>query len=182
MTIGPDVVQISTEIVYQNRWMRVREDRVRRRDGSEGIYGVVEKPDFATIAAVDGDHIHLVQQFRYPVGARHWELPQGSWQHEPGKDPLLLARAELLEETGLSAAGMVHVGRLLVANGFCDQGCDIFLASGLTRTEPALEVEEQDLIARAFPIPEVEDMIRNGEITDGTTVAAFGLLRLKALL
>ena len=77
---------------------------------------------------------------------------------------------------------MIHVGRLLVANGFCDQGCHIFLASGLTRTAPALEVEEQDLITRAFPIAEVEGMIRNGEITDSTTVAAFGLLRLKSLL
>ncbi len=182
MSAPPDIVQIDTKVVYENRWMRVREDRVRRRDGSEGIYGVVEKPDFATIAAVDGGHIHLVQQYRYPVRARHWELPQGSWDHAPGMDPLLLARAELLEETGLSAATMIHAGRLLVANGYSNQGCDIFLATGLTRTAPALEREEQDLIARAFPIADVEDMIRDGQITDATTVASMGLLRLRSLL
>jgi hypothetical protein len=39
----------STRLVYENRWMRVREDTIRRRDGSIGIYGVVEKPDFVVI-------------------------------------------------------------------------------------------------------------------------------------
>jgi hypothetical protein len=42
-----DIKIPGTRLVYENRWMRVREDAVRRRDGSEGIYDVVEKPDFA---------------------------------------------------------------------------------------------------------------------------------------
>jgi hypothetical protein len=33
-----------TRLVYENRWTRVREDTIRRRDGSTGIYGVLEKP------------------------------------------------------------------------------------------------------------------------------------------
>jgi len=40
---GYDIETIGTRIVYENRWMRVREDGIRRRDGSSGIYGVVEK-------------------------------------------------------------------------------------------------------------------------------------------
>jgi ADP-ribose pyrophosphatase len=42
--------------------------------------------------------------------------------------------------------------------------------------------EEQDLVTQVFPLHEVERMIRDGEIKDATTVAAFGLLRLKSLL
>jgi len=34
-----DITTIGTRVVYENRWMRVREDVIRRRDGSEGIYG-----------------------------------------------------------------------------------------------------------------------------------------------
>ena len=41
----PDIETLGTRIVYENRWMRLREDAIRRRDGSEGIYTVVEKPD-----------------------------------------------------------------------------------------------------------------------------------------
>jgi len=44
-----DIETIGTRIVYENRWMRVREDTIRRRDGSGGIDGVVEKPDFVVI-------------------------------------------------------------------------------------------------------------------------------------
>jgi len=69
--------------------MRVREDAIRRRDGSSGIYGVVEKPDFVVIVPVDDDgRLHLVEQFRYPVKGRYWELPQGSWEEVAGADPL----------------------------------------------------------------------------------------------
>lgn len=53
--------------VYANPWMAVREDAVRRPDGSTGIYGVVDTPDIALVVPVDGDRLHLVEQYRYPV-------------------------------------------------------------------------------------------------------------------
>ena len=43
---------ISTREVYRNAWMSVREDVVRRPDGSTGLYGVVDQPDSAIIRAV----------------------------------------------------------------------------------------------------------------------------------
>src|SRR5262245_23483019 len=97
----PELEPIATRVVYENRWMRVREDRTRRDDGKEGIYGVVEKVDFCVIAPVDHGVIHLVEQYRYPVAARFWELPQGSWEDRPEVDHAQVARAELKEETGL---------------------------------------------------------------------------------
>ena len=56
----PEVQTVSTTVVYQNRWMTVREDDIIRADGSAGIYGVVEKPDFAVTAAVQDGIIYLV--------------------------------------------------------------------------------------------------------------------------
>jgi ADP-ribose pyrophosphatase len=90
--------------------MRVREDTIRRRDGSNGIYGVVEKHDFVVIIPVENDgRLYLVEQFRYPVQGRYWEFPQGSWEQIEGADPLEMARGELREETGLDAAEMTYV-------------------------------------------------------------------------
>jgi hypothetical protein len=60
----PEITTLSTRLVYENRWMRVREDAIRRRDGSAGIYGVVEKPDFVVIAALEEDRVQLVEQYR----------------------------------------------------------------------------------------------------------------------
>lgn len=63
--------------VYRNAWMRVREDQVRRADGSAGVFGVVDKPDFALVIPRDGHGLWLVEQYRYPVRRRAWEFPQG---------------------------------------------------------------------------------------------------------
>ncbi len=177
----PEIETTGTSVVYKNRWMTVREDAIVRSDGSPGLYGVVEKPDFAVIAAVSDGEIYLVEQYRYPVQGRFWELPQGSWEDQP-VDPLVLAKAELREETGLTAGSMVHAGRLFEAYGYASQAFDVFLATELSQGETQLEAEELGLIARAFKLHIVEDMIRDGTIKDATTVAALGLLRLKGLL
>jgi len=181
MSHGIEVRQESSAVVYRNKWMTVREDRILRCDGSQGLYGVVEKRDFAVIAAVEDGHIHLVEQYRYPVGARYWEMPQGAWE-EVEADPLELAAAELREETGLAAASMIHVGRLFEAYGFATQAFNIFLATRLTQGESEREPEEIGMVTRSFPLAEFEAMIAEGLVMDAATVAAFGLLKLKKLL
>lgn len=181
MPMTAEIEQVESKLVYQNRWMSVREDAIRRADGTPGLYGVVEKSDFAIVAAVQDQHIYLVEQYRYPVGARHWELPQGSWEADM-PDPLVLARAELLEETGVRAGTMVQVGRLYPSYGFCTQACDVFLASDLVQGEAQREPEEQGLIARRFSLDEVKAMICRGEIMDAPTVAVMGLLALQGLV
>ncbi len=177
----PEIETIDSRVVYRNRWMTVREDRIRRADGSPGIYGVVEKGSFAVIAAVQDDQIMMVEQYRYPVGARFWELPQGSWE-STDLDQETLARAELREETGVVAKSMTQVGRLFLAYGFCNQVYEIFLATGLQQRQSDREPEEQGLVSRSYSIAEVDAMVRAGVIVDATTVATIGLLRLKGLL
>jgi ADP-ribose pyrophosphatase len=183
MTQRPDIETLSTRVAYENRWMRVREDEIRYRDGTTGIYGVVEKPNFVVVVPLDSDNnLHLVEQYRYPIGIRSWEFPQGAWEGKPDADPLELARGELREETGLDAADIVHVGTLYQACGYATQSYNIYLAKNLRRTEAKLEATEQDLVTRAFPLAEVLAMVENAIIKDASTVAALGLLKLKGML
>jgi len=177
----PEIETVGSTVIYRNRWMTLREDAIVRADGSRGLYSVVEKSDFAVIAAIADGEIHLVEQYRYPVRGRYWELPQGSWEDQ-NVDPLDLARAELREETGLTAGSMQHVGRLYLGYGYSTQAYDVFLASDLSAGETQLDAEEIGLISRAFRLSDVEAMILDGTIRDATTVAVFGLLRLKGLL
>ena len=176
-----EIKKTASREVFRSRWMTLREDTIERPSGYQGHYGVVEKPDFAVIAAIEGEQIYLVQQYRYPVQERFWELPQGGCE-TARLTPEELAATELREETGLQASEMIHVGHLFLAYGFCTQGYDLFLARGLTQGDNALEPEEEGLICQPFAIAEVEQMILNGTIKDATTVAAFGLLRMKKLL
>ena len=176
---GPVIEQTSTRVVYENSHMRVREDGIRRPDGSAGTYSYVEKPDFALIIPAENDGFHLVEQYRYPIRRRCWEFPQGTFPAmAPTDDPERLAREELRQETGLTASVMRHLGHLHCANGLLNQGLDVFVATGLTAGEPELELEEQDLRSQWFPRADVEEMIRSGVITDSPSLAAYTLFLL----
>jgi ADP-ribose pyrophosphatase len=178
----PDIVTTGTRIVYENKWMRVREDAIRRRDGSAGIYGVIEKDDFVVVVPVHDDgSVTLVQQYRYPVGARFWEFCQGMWGG-PDADLRLVAAHELAEETGLAAATLTDAGYLYEGYGTMRQGFRVYLATGLTDGAARPEHEEQDLISCRFARADLERMLRDAEIKDSVSVAAWGLLMLKGLV
>jgi ADP-ribose pyrophosphatase len=179
---APEIICTSSRLVYENRWIKLREDAIVRADGSPGIYSVVERADFAAIAAVENGQIYLVEQFRYPIGERHWELPQGAWEDDAHKSAEEVARGELREETGLVAGKMQFVGSLFIAYGLCTQRCNVFFATELEHVGQALDAEEAGLICRSFPLAEFEEMLRDGVIRDGTTMAVFGLLKLKGLI
>jgi 8-oxo-dGDP phosphatase len=170
--------KMSSREVYANPWMVVREDAVRRYDGSDGIYGVIDKPTYALVIALDGDRLHLVEQFRYPIGMRRWEFPQGTAPDRADVEPGELAARELREETGLRAAHLLELGTLDVAPGMSSQRGRAFVATGLTQGEHAREIEEQDMRTAWVPRAEFEKMIEAGEVTDAQSIAAYTLLLL----
>jgi len=174
-TGSPEIVTSATKVVYQNRWMTVREDQIVRRDGTNGIYGVVEKTDFALVVPYENEGFHLVEQYRYPVRSRFCEFPQGSWEDRPGADPLEVARAELLEETGLIATDLTHLGYLYEAYGYSNQGLHVLLAINLTRGTAQPEHEEQGLTSRWYAEEEVWRLIEEGSMRDAPSVAALAL-------
>ena len=161
----------------------MREDRVRFAGGAEGIYGVIDKPDFVAIVPIhDSGKIELVEQFRYPVGERLWELPLGSWPADSSATPEAVARGELAEETGLTATSWEHAGRLHAAAGVINQRCDLFVATGLTRGMPRREPQEADMVAASFSPAEIIALIESGRMTDAISIAALGLLRFRGRL
>ncbi|ATE57025.1 MULTISPECIES: NUDIX domain-containing protein [Actinosynnema] len=164
--------------VYANPWMTVREDPIRRNDGSTGIYGVVDKPDYALVIPLDGERLRLVEQYRYPIKLRRWEFPQGTAPNLAAEPPSVLAARELREETGLRAGRMVELGVLDVAPGMSSQRGRVFLATDLVEGFHEREHEEQDMRSAWFPRAEFEAMITRGEITDAQSIAAYTLLLL----
>lgn len=172
----PDMWPESSSTVYQNPWMRVREDSFRRRDGRSGTYGVVDKQDFSIVIAEQDGQLHLVEQFRYPIGRRSWEFPMGGWPPGKSGSMLELAQAELQEETGLTARSWRLLGNLHEAPGFCSQGFCMYYATDLRAGAHDREESEIDMVHGAFSRQQLRTMIVDGTIVDGTTVAAFGLL------
>jgi 8-oxo-dGDP phosphatase len=174
----PAIRRLSSRVVYENPWMVVREDEIRRADGSRGIYGVIDKPDFALVIPAENGGFHLVEEYRYPIERRTWSFPQGTLPGRAPADPELLARRELAEETGLTAAELVHVGFFHCSHGMSRQGCNVYLATALSHGAAQREPEEQDMRQAWVSRQAFEQMITSGAITDDSTMAAYTLLLL----
>jgi len=174
-----DIRQLSSREVFANRWLRLREDDIEYSDGTTGLYTVLEKGDFGVVLPYTHRGFWLVQQFRYPVGRREWEFPQGGWPYGATGTAEQLAAAELVEETGLSAARFEHLGRLYAAYGYSSQSFDVYLATGLTAGEPRREASEADMVHAFFAEDEVRAMIARGEFRDSNSIAALALFDLR---
>lgn len=173
-------VTTSSREIYTNPWMVLREDTFRRPDGSDGLYGVIDKPDYALVVALDGDRLAMVEQYRYPIGLRRWEFVQGTAPDRAEMPARELAERELAEETGLTATTWTYLGLLDVAPGVSSQRGRAFLATDLTAGEPAREDTEADMRFAWVTRAEFEDRARSGEITDAQTLAAYALLLLRS--
>lgn len=172
----PEIARTDRRLVYRNPWMTVWEDQVVFPDGSQGIYGCVDKPDFALVVPFDGSGFYLVEQYRYPVDGRYWEFPQGSLESAPDMDVLEVAKHELREETGLTAKSLEVIGRLYEAYGFSNQGFTVFLATDLTHGESSPEISETGMTCHRFELGEVWDLIQSGKLKDAPSIAALALV------
>ena len=172
----------ATTVVYENPWIRVREDAVTRPDGTDGSYGVVElqRPAVFVVALTEADEVVLVTVDRHTVGTSV-EVPAGGTD---GEDPLVAARRELAEETGLVARDWREIGTMNALNGVCRAPEVVYLATGLARVpgapDGAARAEEGIRDVRRVPVREVIGLVRDGAITDGETIAAL-MLALVAL-
>ena len=169
----------SSRTVYENAWIRVREDEVVRPDGSDGIYGVVDlQNDAVFVVALDErDRVLLVHIDRYTVGSS-WEVVAGGTD---GEDPLFAARRELLEEAGLEANEWIRAGAMRELNGVCNAQETVFIARGLREAQDATahRIEEGITESRWVPLPEALAMSTTGEIADSETLAALAMASAK---
>ncbi|WP_345800272.1 NUDIX hydrolase [Microbacterium sp. AZCO] len=166
---------LASRTVYENRWIRVREDDVEGPHGA-GIYGVVEMRHPAVfIVAMDADdRVCLVSLDRYATGGSSIEVPAGG---SDGDDPLVAAKRELLEETGFAASEWTHLGGMNALNGIADAPEHVFLARDLHREADAAHSQAEEGIdaVRWMPFAEVLSLIASGGISDGETIAALAL-------
>ncbi|MFY9228031.1 MAG: NUDIX hydrolase [Candidatus Microsaccharimonas sp.] len=160
---------VSTKTVYQNPWIKVREDSIVRTDGTEGIYGVMESKDSVMVVVLNDKHeVYLIHAFSYPVMSWSWELPGGGGEGELAETA---SKRELAEETGIIAEHWTHLGKTRVCNGLMTERMSVYLAQDLSFGDK-VESEDADVInkGRFFSLDEIDTMIEEGDIDDGQTI------------
>ena len=165
---------VSSKIVYDNPWIKVREDKIINPSGGDGIYGVVSFKNIAIgIVPVDEQGFtYLVGQYRYPLDEYSWEIPEGGGPI--GIDILDSARRELKEETGFTANKWTNICRIHTSNSVTSEEGFIFLAEELTPGENELEATE-DIVVKKVKLKEAVEMVMDNRITDGLSIA--GILK-----
>jgi ADP-ribose pyrophosphatase len=165
--------------IYDNAWIKLTEHQVINPTGGHGIYGEVHFKNLAIgIVVLDANYnTWLVGQYRFPIKAYSWEIPEGGGQLHV--DPVISAKRELQEETGITASTFTEIQRLHLSNSVSDELAIIYIAQGLEMGQSSPE-ETEELAVRKMTFEEVYRMVINGEITDSMSVA--GILKTKLLI
>jgi 8-oxo-dGTP pyrophosphatase MutT (NUDIX family) len=164
---------LQQDIVYDNPWIRVYEDKVQLPNGHTTLYGIVESKSafVGVVPLLDSKTVILVRQYRYIQNEVTWEIASGSI--DDNETPEQAAQRELSEEVGyhagtLELVSVMHSNKSLMR----DMGY-IFIARNLT---PFVGEPDETEVFEAVQVPLAKaiDMIRLYEITD--CVSIIGLL------
>lgn len=151
---------VGRKAVFSSPWVTLIEKTVQfsQDEPAEAYYCLTQADYVAVLAVTESGRVPLVRQYRPAVESFTWELPAGTV--DAGETPEQAARRELREETGLTAAEAVDLGRFLPDTGRLDvRSCAFFVrASG---TPEALT--EHRLDVRYVTPAELLDMVRSGE-------------------
>lgn len=167
-----DWTELDRDVVYNNPWIEVTHSNMLNPNGGKGIYGKVHFKNLAIgiLAVTENEEIFLVGQERFPFnGAYSWEIIEGGGPLED--DPLISAKRELKEETGLEAKSWQLMQEMHLSNSVSDEVSMCFIAKDLEQKEAEPEDSEK-LKIKKLPFQEALDMVLNGTIKDSISVAA----------
>jgi ADP-ribose pyrophosphatase len=176
-------MNIKQEIVHDNPWFKISKEEFTRHDGAECTFYVVQKnpavfilPFESNIKSIPymGGSIYLVKLYRHATRTWGWELPAGSI--DSGETPIIAAKRELQEETGLSATYWEQLKTIHLTPGLSNNITYIFIAKHLTLTENNKQAEEGIVECKPFSIQHIKNMIKSGEIHDAPTIATLALV------
>lgn len=171
---------LSRVTAYENDWIRVDHHEVLGPSGGSGIYGTVHFKYQATgVVPIDENgNVILVGQYRFPLAAYSWEIPEGGGQK--GIPVIESAQRELREECGLLAGSWAEILKMDLSNSVTDEQSVLFLAWDLSETPAQPDDTEQLQIVR-LPFWDAVDRVKRGEVSDSMSAAALLRVALMAL-
>ena len=162
---------LSSRLIYENPWTKVREDIAAMPNGKTTIYGVIECADcVGVLPFLDDEHVVMVRQYRYVFGENHrWEMPTGAVK--PGESLEEAARREMREEVGYDAQELQLVSTYYTSKSIMHEIGHLFIGRGLTQVQ-AVPDETEFLEVAVLPFDQVLQMVVESEIRDSMTVIA----------
>ena len=161
---------VSSEEIFSGEVVHLVRDTVKLPNGKLATREIVRHPGAVCIVPLTEDEeVYVERQFRYAFNQVLLEIPAGKL--ERGEDPLLAAKRELSEETGISAERWESLGEFWGSVAIFDERIHTFLARGLSFASAHMD-EDEFLNVERMPLKALRDMVLRGEIRDGKTQSA----------
>ncbi len=167
--------KLSESIIAHNGWWTYRKDSYELPSGKKGEYHYVHTNGASMVIPVTPDgKLVLVRQYRYLCDRESIEFPCGGIKD--GSSYTETAEQELREETGYASGNFARAGEFNPYNGITDEICRVYIARELVFVGAAPDETEEFEIVLLTP-SELDARIVSGEIWDGMTIAAWGIVR-----
>lgn len=161
--------KLSSEMKFDGKLIKVTYD-IAEVNGKEAWREVVHHPCASAIVAIDEDNrIIMEKQFRYALNDYLLEIPAGKL--DVGEDPLVCAKRELEEETGIIASEWISLGTIATSPGFCNEVIHLYVAKGLSKGEIHWDEDEYVEVER-YTFDELLQRISEEKIKDSKTLSA----------
>ena len=161
--------KLSSEMKFDGKLIKVTYD-IADVNGKEAWREVVHHPGASAVVAIDEDnHIIMEKQFRYALNDYLLEIPAGKL--DTGEDPLVCAKRELEEETGIIASEWISLGTIATSPGFCNEVIHLYVAKGLSKGEIHWDEDEYVEVER-YTFDELLQRISEEKIKDSKTLSA----------
>ena len=173
---------LSESTLIDQRWLEVREQRVRLANGHEiERFHLIKGPNWAGVLCLTQEReIVFVRQYRHGFGGPSLELPAGVL--DAAEEPLAAARRELREETGFDAAQIEPLLSVAPEPARNSTRAHFFFARGAARVGAQALDSSEELEVVLVPASEVFALIEAGHIVHAAHIAAILLAERRGLL
>lgn len=155
---------LSSKVIHTTPWVKLIEDKVLTHTNKELTYTYLklDNPSVFIVAVNEAGEILLQQNYRHTLGKKLWEIPAG--HVETGEDPLVAAKRELLEESGLVSEHWKSLGEMYMAVGVADIRQFIYVAHNAQKTNANIDKDEP-ITNQSFMKPsEIHNMLSSYKI------------------
>jgi len=156
---------LSSELLFNDLWFRVRKDRCETPEGKiVDPYYVYEFPTWVTAVALTEDgKVILERQYRHALGETCIEIPGGCVDDTDASLEAAISR-ELLEETGYTFSSFEYLGKISANPSTNNNLMHMFLATGGKRTADQDLDHNEEIDIELVTIDDVKKLLRENRI------------------